>query len=162
MSRSKTNARDPDSAHSREGGNPVATRRAPAAGQGLGPRLRGGERNNGTNSTCMLAGAFALGLGLAGCSELYLDRRDTVSLGADDAIASNRVTHMVDPWPPHVANRNLAFNGERMQAASERYRHNRVTPPVNATTSSVAYQQAQQAAAATNAAQATAPAAPVK
>jgi hypothetical protein len=111
----------------------------------------------------MLAGVFALGLGLAGCSsDLYVDRRDTVSLGADDAIASNRVTHMVDPWPRHVSNRNLAFNGERMQAASERYRHNRVTPPVNATTSSVAYQQAQQAAAATNAAQTTTPAAPVK
>jgi hypothetical protein len=109
---------------------------------------------------CVLALAFGVGLG--GCSEIYLDRRDTVSLGAEDAIASNRVTHMVDPWPRHVSNRNLAFNGERMQAAVERYRHNRVTPPVNATTSSVAYQQAQQAAAAANTPQSTAPAAPVK
>jgi hypothetical protein len=113
-------------------------------------------------NTLTLTAALALGVGLAGCSDIYYDRRETVSLGADDAVATNRVTHMVDPWPRDVGNRNLAFNGERMQAASERYRHNKVTQPVNATTSSVAYQQAQQAAAAASAAQSNVPAAPVR
>ena len=47
---------------------------------------------------------------------------------------------MVDPWPPHSANRNIAFNGEKMQTAVERYRTGQVIPPVNATTSSAAYQ----------------------
>jgi hypothetical protein len=66
---------------------------------------------------------------LAGCSDLYLDRRETVSLGADDAIAINRVTHMVDPWPPAAANRNLAFNGDKMQSAAERYRTGKIIQP---------------------------------
>lgn len=110
-----------------------------------------------------LALAMLATTALAGCSDLYYDRRDTVSLGADDAIASNRVIHMVDPWPRHSGNRDLAFNGERMQAAVERYRVNRVTPPVNATTSSVTFQQAQAAAAAAAAAvPPTTPAAPVR
>ena len=49
---------------------------------------------------------------------------------------------MVDPWPRASANRNIAFSGEKMQTAVERYRTNRVIPPVNATTSSAAYQAA--------------------
>jgi hypothetical protein len=112
----------------------------------------------------MLGAALLLASVLGGCSDIYYDRRETIALGADDAKATNAVTHMVDPWPRYSSNNNIAFNGERMQAAAERYRQNKVTPPVNATTSSVAYQQAQQAAAAaTTATQSTgAPAAPVK
>ena len=54
-----------------------------------------------------------------------------------------------------------------MQAAVERYRHNRVIPPVNATTTSMTQQQAtQQAASASTATSQTAtqgaPAAPVR
>jgi hypothetical protein len=67
--------------------------------------------------------------GLAGCSDLYLDRRETVSLGAADAIAINRVTHMVDPWPPAAANRNPVFNGDKMQSAAERYRTGKIIQP---------------------------------
>lgn len=93
--------------------------------------------------------AVAVGLSamLGACSDIYYDRRETIALGAGDAVASNKVLQMVDPWPRYSANKNLAFNGQRMQAAVERYRNNKVIPPVNATTSSVAYQQAQQAAA---------------
>jgi hypothetical protein len=76
---------------------------------------------------------------LAGCSDIYLDRRETISLSAGDAGRTNQVTHMIDPWPPHSANRNIAFNGEKMQSAVERYRTNKVIPPVNATTSSSGY-----------------------
>jgi hypothetical protein len=110
-----------------------------------------------------MAAAALVATTLGGCSDIYYDRRDTIALGADDAVATNRVTHMVDPWPRHSGNNNIAFNGERMQAASERYRQNKVTPPVGATTSSGTYQQMQQAAAAAAInAQAIAPAAPVK
>ena len=38
-------------------------------------------------------------------------RRSRPSSG--DAVAANRVTQMVDPWPPASANRNIAFNGEK-------------------------------------------------
>jgi hypothetical protein len=64
----------------------------------------------------------------------YLDRRDTISLHAGDALATNKVTQMVDPWPAHSANNNIAFNGDNMQKAVERYRHNKVTSPVSMTT----------------------------
>jgi hypothetical protein len=97
-----------------------------------------------------LAAALALGSILGGCSDIYYDRRETVALGAEDHIDANRVAQMVDPWPRYVEKKNIAFNGQRMQAAVERYRYNKVIPPVNATTTSIAQQQAQQQAAATN------------
>ena len=115
--------------------------------------------------TKALAAVVALGAVLGGCSDIYYDRRETIALGANDAVESNKVVHMVDPWPKYSANRNIAFNGERQQAAIERYRHDRVQTPVNITSSSTAYQKAAQDGA--SASQATSqsalpPAAPVK
>jgi hypothetical protein len=77
---------------------------------------------------------------------MYLDRRESISLSAGDALYSNQVTHMVDPWPAASANRDIAFNGQKMQGAVERYRTNRVIPPTNATTSSAGYAAAPAAA----------------
>jgi hypothetical protein len=91
-----------------------------------------------------VAATLVAGATLGGCSDIYYDRRDTIALGADDAVASNRVTHMVDPWPRYSANRNIAFNGERMGCAIERYRHNTVIQPRQVTTSSAASQSAPQ------------------
>jgi len=71
---------------------------------------------------------------LAGCSE-YLDRRDTIALGSGNAVATDQVTHMVDPWPRESANRDIAFEGNKMQSAYERYRTNKVTPPSGTGTS---------------------------
>lgn len=99
----------------------------------------------------LLAAVLAFSASLAGCSDIYYDRREHIVPYAGDAMASNRVTHMVDPWPPASADRNIAFNGEVMQQAVERYREGRVIPPVNATTSSTAYARA--SATAANAAQ---------
>jgi hypothetical protein len=73
------------------------------------------------------------------CTDMYLDRRDSVSFGAGDAVAANKVAHMIDPWPAHAGNRNIAYDGERMQGAAERYRTNKVTPLSTAATSSVQY-----------------------
>ena len=67
---------------------------------------------------------------LGGCSDIYFDRRETIALGADDHLASNSVEQMVDPWPRHVGNKNIAFNGERVQAAVERYRRHEVVQPM--------------------------------
>ncbi len=78
---------------------------------------------------------------LGGCSaDLYFDRRDTIALHAGDAVAANKVMQTIDPWPRVSANRNIAYNGERMAGAAERYRTNRVTPPTGTSTSSVKYQ----------------------
>ena len=113
-----------------------------------------------------LALVVLAGTMLAGCSDIYFDRRETVALGADDHIGTNRVAQMIDPWPANVDKREIAFNGEKMQGAVERYRTGRTLPPVNVTTSSAAYQQAEQAAASTmnavNPPASATPAAPVK
>jgi hypothetical protein len=81
------------------------------------------------SACCVIA--VGLGLLLAACSEGYWDRRDTIALGAGDAIAGNQVTQMVDPWPPHSGDKNIAFNGEKMQAAVQRYRTDKVTQPID-------------------------------
>ena len=84
---------------------------------------------------------FVLGALLAvlgGCSD-YIDRRDTIALSSGNAIATDAVTQMVDPWPRDSANRNIAFNGPRMESAFERYRTNRVIPP-HGTGTSTTYQ----------------------
>jgi hypothetical protein len=88
----------------------------------------------------------ALCAALAGCSETYRDRLETVSPAVGDAMAANRVTHMIDPWPAVSGRRDIAYNGEKAQSAAERYRTGKVIPPVNATTSSAAYTQVQPAA----------------
>jgi hypothetical protein len=75
---------------------------------------------------------------LSGCAE-YLDRRDTIALSAGDAVATDKVAQMVDPWPRASAEKNIAFNGAKMESAMERYRTNRVYPPSGTGTSS-AYQ----------------------
>ena len=82
-----------------------------------------------------------LGGALGGCSaDLYFDRRDTVAFHAGDAVAANKVMQTIDPWPRVAANRNIAYNGQRMGAAAERYRTNKVTAPAGTGTSSVQYQ----------------------
>jgi hypothetical protein len=73
------------------------------------------------------------------CTDMYLDRRDSVSFAAGDAPAANKVTHMIDPWPVAAGNRNIDYDGERMQAAAERYRTGKTTPLATASTSSVQY-----------------------
>jgi hypothetical protein len=85
--------------------------------------------------------AGALSGVLAACSDIYYDRRDTISLGADDAVATNRVTQMVDPWPRYSADNNIAFNGERLQGAIERYRRHEVIQPRPESTSNLSQQQ---------------------
>ena len=63
-----------------------------------------------------------------------------ISLSAGEALASDRIAQIADPWPKVSAQKNIAFNGQKMQGAVERYRTNKVTPPVSATTSSASYQ----------------------
>jgi hypothetical protein len=93
-------------------------------------------------SKTMRAGALivfvGLGLSIAGCSDIYYDRRDTIGLSAGDSLAANQAVQSIDPWPPATASRDIAFDGYKMQTAVERYRANKVIPPTNTTTSSAA------------------------
>ena len=93
-----------------------------------------------------IAAAALLSIALSGCSDIYLDRRDTVSLVSGEAMAANRVTHTIDPWSPASVNKNFAYNGEKAATASERYRTGRVIPPAQTTTSSAPFAQSQSAA----------------
>ena len=95
-----------------------------------------------------LVGTLAL---LGGCSQ-YLARQEGITANAGDAMAADRVSMMVDPWPRASANKNIAFNGERMQSAVARYRTNKVIPPTIDGTSGAFQAQQAPAAAATPAA----------
>ncbi|MGB6467997.1 MAG: hypothetical protein WBF27_17690, partial [Xanthobacteraceae bacterium] len=77
--------------------------------------------------------AAGLGGWLAGCSnaDFYLDRRDNIALSGGDAVAGNTVGQVVDPWPPYSGNKNIAFNGEKMQQAVARYRTGKEIEPVD-------------------------------
>jgi hypothetical protein len=78
------------------------------------------------------AAAVAFAALVGGCStDMYYDRRDTITAGSGDALAANMVEQMVDPWPRYSNNKNIPFNGERMQRAVECYRKDRVTTPVD-------------------------------
>ena len=88
-------------------------------------------------------GLMIAGTALAGCSDIYSDRRETVAAGAADAVASNMAVQTVDPWPRNVANQNIAMNGSRAELAIQRYRTGRVISPSGAGTSSSGYQQQQ-------------------
>lgn len=81
-----------------------------------------------TRPAVTVAVPLLAGMMLAGCAD-YVVRRETVSLNGGDAIATNRATQMVDPWSRASADNVIAFNGEKMQSAIERYRRNKVIQP---------------------------------
>src|SRR5208282_6445103 len=97
-----------------------------------------------------IAAAVTLGAMLVGCSDLYYDRRDTIALSGGDAVAANEVVQMVDPWPARSGNANIAFNGEKMQSAVERYRTNKIVRPASPTTVDIMNPQQGAAPAQTN------------
>jgi hypothetical protein len=85
------------------------------------------RRSSNMVRTLALAALLAA---LAGCSEYeYLDRRETISLNGGNSVATNEATQMVDPWPRDSANRNIAYDGSKIQTAVERYRTNKVIQP---------------------------------
>lgn len=75
---------------------------------------------------------------LQGCYEDdYINHRDTVSLGAGDAIAVNQVTQTIDPWPPHSKDTDIHLEGERARVAIDRYQQNKVIPPRGLSTTEI-------------------------
>ena len=116
--------------------------------------------------TRAMAAVVVLSTTVAGCSDMYFDRRDMVSLGAGDAIAANKAAQVIDPWPSSSGRTHIAYNGQRAQAALDRYDRGKVITPVLPTTTSKDYlsvqQQAATTASATNQATSATPAAAVK
>ena len=78
---------------------------------------------------------------LSGCYEDdYLARRDTISLGAGDAVATNAVTHTIDPWNRNVKDTDINQEGERARVAVERYQLNKSIPPKGVNTTTISSQ----------------------
>jgi len=83
------------------------------------------ERRSRLLSLILLIAAAS---GLGGCAD-YLDRRDTLTQGSGDAIASLRAEQMEDPWPVYADNRRIQGNGAVAAAANKRYETDHVKPP---------------------------------
>lgn len=71
---------------------------------------------------------LSLAASSAGCNTVYPDpaipyvqRTDTITLGAGNAQNVNAATQTIDPWPPYAGNRSIPGNGTRMVGAVERY-----------------------------------------
>ena len=84
----------------------------------------------------ILAGAALLASALGGCSDIYYDRRETVSFAAGDSVASAQAVQVIDPWPAAAYDRNIAYNGPRVAGAIERYRTGKIIEPKGTGTSS--------------------------
>ena len=69
------------------------------------------------------AGAFAtlIAMTCACWGGEYLQRTDTITLGAGNAKEVNAAIHTIDPWPPRVGDPRIPANGERMVGAINRY-----------------------------------------
>ena len=83
-------------------------------------------RSNRIRTVGVVLTVLTMPIGLTGClgvySGLYLDRRESISLNAGDAVASNKVAQMIDAWPVEARDRNIPGDGLRQQKAVERYR----------------------------------------
>ncbi|MGH6841198.1 MAG: hypothetical protein ACREDV_03775 [Methylocella sp.] len=69
------------------------------------------------------------GLTLAACDrymvERYLPRRDTVTSGAGDAVATNSALQIPTPWPRGSHDTNIAFDGEKLSAGVRAYKEDK-------------------------------------
>jgi hypothetical protein len=60
---------------------------------------------------------------LAGCEhDRYLDRRDSVTFGAGNAVAANKAIQIIDPWPQDARTISHGMSGEQAVAAMEKLR----------------------------------------
>lgn len=75
-------------------------------------------------------GALLL-LATCSCTD-YLARRDSLALGAGDAVQTNIVTHTIDPWPRHAFSTTPTTSGDRAARAIERYRNPQTGSPASA------------------------------
>ena len=89
-----------------------------------------------SDKTRVVAGAVLLASMLAGCSDIYYDRRETVSFAVNDATATAQAVQGVDPWPAAAYNRNVTYNGPRVAGAIERYRTGKIIEPKGTATGS--------------------------
>jgi type IV pilus biogenesis protein CpaD/CtpE len=70
---------------------------------------------------------------LSACTQYqnrYLEREDTVTSSAGDAVASNAAVQIPTPWPRYSNDTTIAMDGERIARAVDRYRVGEKQPVV--------------------------------
>jgi hypothetical protein len=72
----------------------------------------------------LLSAAMASGACTSDQRHEYLAHTDRVTNGAGDAVAANRATHTIDPWPVHSEKTQIDMDGKRAASASKRYETN--------------------------------------
>lgn len=78
-------------------------------------------RDTSRRSVLSIALGAALAAAAAGCTNHYVERRETIALHAGNAAAANRAIHTVDPWPAAAARTGIDVSGRRIVDAIERY-----------------------------------------
>jgi hypothetical protein len=66
---------------------------------------------------------------LAGCSNLYVERKDSVTFGVGDAVARNSVQQVADPMPARAQNTRIATSAEIGARAVRQYLGGAAQPP---------------------------------
>ena len=64
---------------------------------------------------------------------MYFQRSYNITLDGGDAKAVNAATHVIDPWPRYVGNRNIPVSGDRLSRAVTRYNqgsYRQPAPPI--------------------------------
>ena len=70
-------------------------------------------------------------LTLSACTQYsnqYAERKDSITLGAGDAVASNAAVQIPTPWPRYSNDTTIAMDGERIARAVARYREGEKQP----------------------------------
>ena len=70
------------------------------------------------NAIFILAACFPL----AACDNNYIERKDTLTFGAGDAVATNNAAQIADPWPRRSQNTRIPMDGAKAANALEHYR----------------------------------------
>lgn len=86
--------------------------------------------------------SFVALLALGGCTGLhghdefanYTERKDTMTMGAGDAVRQNAATHMLTPWPSYVGDRQIFVQADKAGKAVECYRVGKSQPTGGTTT----------------------------
>jgi hypothetical protein len=68
---------------------------------------------------------------LSACTQYwnqYVERKDSVTLGAGDAVATNATLQSPTPWPRYSNDTTIAMDGDRIARAVARYREGEKQP----------------------------------
>jgi hypothetical protein len=67
------------------------------------------------------------GAGLSACSNIYYERKDSVSMPLGDSVENNKTLQIADPWPKGSQNTNIPM--DPVKAAQAMYKYRCGAPP---------------------------------